>query len=171
MLTPEYCVTMARYTIWQNRQLATAFGRLDEAALWADRGGFFASILGTANHVLWADQVWLARLAGHAGPGLSIPDSPNMTKTGAAWQVARQQTDAAILTWAEGLGPDDLTNDLVWYSGALGAEVVRPRALCALHLFNHGTHHRGQIHAMLTSVGCAAPTTDLAFMDPADGQL
>ena len=46
----------------------------------------------------------------------------------------------------------------------MGREVSRPRALCVLHMFNHQTHHRGQIHAMLTAAGARPGVTDLAFM-------
>jgi uncharacterized damage-inducible protein DinB len=35
-------------------------------------------------------------------------------------------------------------------------------------MFTHQTHHRGQIHAMLTAAGVTAPVSDLFFM-PEDG--
>ena len=51
---------------------------------------------------------------------------------------------------------------LTWQSQAEGRAFRQPRALCVLHMFNHQTHHRGQIHAMLSAAGEAAPVSDLA---------
>lgn len=33
-----------------------------------------------------------------------------------------------------------------------------------MHLFNHQTHHRGQVHAMLTAAGERTGETDLWFV-------
>jgi len=54
---------------------------------------------------------------------------------------------------------------LSWYSGAIQAEVRRPRWVLAIQLFNHGTHHRGQVHAMLTAAGAKPDDTDVPFLD------
>jgi uncharacterized damage-inducible protein DinB len=54
-------------------------------------------------------------------------------------------------TWAQGVDGAWLRGTLIWYSGAAGREMGKPRALAIAHLFNHQTHHRGQIHAMLTA--------------------
>ncbi|SMX48516.1 DinB family protein [Maliponia aquimaris] len=163
-LTPDYCVMMARYNAWQNRQLKASFATLDAAALNADRGAFFGSILGTANHLLWGDRMWMARFAGTPAPTAGIPDSPGLTASRADWEVERFRTDGDILLWAERVRAVDLAGDLRWHSGALGREVSKPMAVCVVHMFNHQTHHRGQIHAMLTAAGAKAPVSDLAFM-------
>ncbi|MEM6727609.1 MAG: DinB family protein, partial [Pseudomonadota bacterium] len=54
--------------------------------------------------------------------------------------------------------------DLSWFSGALGRDVTKPLAFCVAHFFNHQTHHRGQIHAMLTAAGHVPPDTDLFLL-------
>ncbi|MEZ5861079.1 MAG: DinB family protein [Geminicoccaceae bacterium] len=69
-----------------------------------------------------------------------------------------------LLEWARGLDPGWLAGELSWHSGAIGREVTRPRALLVAHLFNHQTHHRGQVHAMLTAAGAKTGPTDLPFM-------
>lgn len=168
MITVDYCVTMARYNAWQNRQLKLAFARLDETALHAERGAFFGSIFGTANHLLWGDTRWLSLLTGSPGPELPGSDSVRMTRTLGDWEIARFRTDAALLDWANRLRSVDLTGPLSWHSGILGREVSKPRGLCIAHMFNQQTHHRGQIHAMLTAAGVEAPVTDVIFM-PDDG--
>ena len=164
MITPEYCLTMARYNAWQNKQLKAAFEALGDKELAKNRKAFFGSILGTANHLLWGDRLWLSRFAGTPAPDGAIADSEAMTESGAAWAVERFRTDGALLHWAERLRAVDLSGPLRWHSGALGREVSKPLSLCAVHLFNHQTHHRGQIHAMLTAAGARAPVSDLVFM-------
>jgi uncharacterized damage-inducible protein DinB len=49
----------------------------------------------------------------------------------------------------------------------LKGEVRRPRALLIAHMFNHQTHHRGQVHAMLTAAGARPADTDLFMMPDA----
>ena len=164
MIEPAWVLTMARYNAWQNTQMKRAMGRLDARALGQDRGAFFGSILATANHLLWGDRVWMSRLAGHEPPPGGIADSPRLTATAEAWEIERFRTDSAMLHWAERLRAVDLAGSLTWYSGALGRSVSRPRTLCVAHMFNHQTHHRGQIHAMLTDAGVEAPVSDLFAM-------
>lgn len=165
MITPDYVRLMARYNAWQNISILAAAAPLDEAARLADRGAFFGSIFATLNHLLWADRIWLSRFAGTPAPVQpSIADSIRETDDWAALTSARPPQDAAISQWAETLQPADLGGDLTWYSGAAGREVTKPRALTVVHFFNHQTHHRGQVHAMLTAAGARTTATDLAFM-------
>ena len=165
LLTADYVGLMARYNAWQNAQIAHAIEGARLAVLTEDHGAFFGSILGTLNHILWADGLWLHRLGvTDARPEGGIDASTALTPTGAAWSAARFAADGRIRRWAGRVHSIDLTGDLTFHSGALGAEVTRPVAVCVAHMFNHQTHHRGQIHAMLTRAGLTAPVTDLVFM-------
>lgn len=164
MITPAYCQTMARYNAWQNKGLRKTIEAMDEDALHHDHGAFFGSILGTLNHLLWADQLWMGRFDGGAFPGGGIADSTTLHATAAAWSLARFQTDARISLWADGLHSVDLVGDVTWYSGAMQRDMVKSKMLCVVHLFNHQTHHRGQVHAMLTAAGYKPADTDLPFM-------
>ena len=155
---------MARYNAWQTRQIKQAFEGLSSAELTKERGAFFGSILGTANHLLWGDRTWMSRFARHAAPDGGIPESPMLTASYEEWALERFRTDSAMLIWAEGLREVDLAGPLRWYSGALGREVVKPMGMLVAHMFNHQTHHRGQIHAMLTAAGAKAPVSDLFAM-------
>ncbi|WP_372836839.1 DinB family protein [Puniceibacterium confluentis] len=169
MISPSYCTTMARYNAWQNGQLRAAFAVLS-AADWAqERGAFFGSIRATASHLLWGDTIWMSRFDGGDAPAGGIADSGALVSTVSEWSLARGLLDARIARWAEGLRPEDLDGPLTWYSGAVRAQVTQPLALCVAHMFNHQTHHRGQIHAMLTAAGSTAPVSDLAFMPAAPG--
>jgi len=165
MISPEYVRLMAAYTRWQNRSIYSAAASLDDRERRRDRGGFFGSIHATLNHVLWGDQTWMHRLAGTPAPAAgTIPDSVAQFETWESLCDARQAMDAAIADWAERVTANDLDGELGWYSGALGRDVRRPRWTLVVQLFNHGTHHRGQVHAMLTAAGALPEDTDVQFM-------
>ena len=164
MITPAYCATMARYNTWQNGCLRRAMAQLPEAELTAERGAFFGSILGTANHLLWGDRMWMSRFSDVEKPAVSIRESRDLNPTSSAWEAERFRLDGRIELWAASLHAVDLTGKLTWVSGVVGREVTMPYALCVMHMFNHQTHHRGQIHAMLTAAGAKTEDTDLFVM-------
>lgn len=164
MISRDYCVTMARYNRWQNKQLEGFLQALPTKELTRNRKAFFGSIMATINHLYWADHIWMSRLDGGDGPGGGIADSTALFPTLAAWSAERFRMDGRIRLWADKLDNIDLKGDLTWYSGAAGREMTLPLARVVVHVFNHQTHHRGQIHAMLTAAGSKAPVSDLAFM-------
>ncbi|MDK3074195.1 DinB family protein [Sedimentitalea sp. JM2-8] len=164
MIDRAFCIKMAQYNAWQNRQIYRTLDGLDTKDLTRDRGAFFGSILGTLNHLLWGDQMWMARLDGGAAPPGGIAGSPALHPTLSAWNAARFPLDGRIRLWAKSLRNLDLQGDLTWHSGATGRTVTRPRGLCVVHMFNHQTHHRGQVHAMMTAAGIAGAVSDLVFM-------
>jgi uncharacterized damage-inducible protein DinB len=163
MISTDYAATMARYNAWQNRSLVAALEGMEEAELRADRGAFFGSILATLNHVLWADRMWMSRLAGWRRPEGGLTESVALAPTPAAWRAERERVDGRLIFWADALRPAQLRGELTWHSGATGAEVTKPVALCVVHMFNHQAHHRGQVHAMLTAAGRDPGVTDLAL--------
>ncbi len=163
-ITPDYCRLMARYNQWQNAGLRTGIDALPLAELDRDRGAFFGSIRRTLNHILWADLTWMHRFAGSAKPLPAGQGGVDLTPTAAVWGAERFRTDAAIILWADRLTAVDLVGDLSWYSGLLGRNEVRPIQPLIVHMFNHQTHHRGQVHAMLTAAGITPLVTDLFLM-------
>ncbi|MGX9354271.1 DinB family protein [Roseobacteraceae bacterium S113] len=163
-ITREYVQMMARYNAWQNKGLRGMLAQLSEADLTRDRKAFFGSILGTANHLLWADMLWMSRFDGGAAPQGGIKESPALTPRVSEWEMLRHRTDGRINSWAASVREIDLAGDLTWFSGAVGRELSKPLGVCVAHFFNHQTHHRGQIHAMLTAAGQSPGDTDLALL-------
>jgi uncharacterized damage-inducible protein DinB len=165
VITPQYVRLMAAYTEWQNRGLTAAAETLADDARRAPRGAFFGSIHATLNHLLWGDQLWLHMLAGTPPP--TTTDIPGSLTIHPVWQdyvADRAHTDRTMLEWAERVRPSDLEGDFEWFSGAIAAQVRRPRWALTVQLFNHGTHHRGQVHAMLTAAGARPQDSDVPFM-------
>jgi uncharacterized damage-inducible protein DinB len=165
MISPTYVRQMAAYGAWQNDNQYAAASSLSEAARCQDRGAFFGSIHATLNHLIWADMMWMSRIAGTPVPEqLGIPQSTALYEDWPTLTSERSRFDKVIADWAAGVTDADLSGDLVWHSAAVGRELQKPRWICITHMFNHQTHHRGQVHAMLTAAGARPGDTDLALM-------
>jgi uncharacterized damage-inducible protein DinB len=164
MIPPTFAQKMARYNAWQNESLYAAADTLSDEARRADRGAFFKSIHGTLSHLLWADTMWMSRIAGGPNPNVPLGESASFRADWAALKQERAAMDAGLIAWADGLDEAALDGDFSWYSGAKQTDIVKPRRLVVVHIFNHQTHHRGQVHAMLTAAGARPKDTDLIFM-------
>jgi uncharacterized damage-inducible protein DinB len=163
-IASSYVLTMAQYNAWQNGNIYETASQLTDAQRHENRGAFFNSISRTLNHILWADQVWLHRLTGSAKPAAtSIAAGLVQFEVWSDLKFARTATDDQIEQWARALTESDFKGDLTWLSGATGKDMVTSRSIAMVHLFNHQTHHRGQVHAMLTGFGLKPSVTDLPF--------
>ncbi|WP_415919805.1 DinB family protein [Tateyamaria sp. SN6-1] len=165
MITPDYARTMARYNRWQNQSLVAAADTLTDATRWQDGGAAFRSIAETLNHVLWDDRVWLARMQGDASTAAKIDSRHPYTDTPRAWasyKTARAACDGSIVDWADTLTDADLARPTRWKRGSEPVETALGFNL--VHLFTHQTHHRGQVHALLTRAGATPEPTDLQML-------
>ena len=164
MIDKTYLTTMSKYNSWQNRSLYTAASTLPDEARREQRGAFFGSIHATLNHLLWADRAWLPRFTSQPLIGISSKDGLSMYHDFDDLKRERLETDTAIESWARDLDPQWLEGDLVWFSGLLNREVSMSKKHLVMHFFNHETHHRGQVHAMLTMAGAKPEDTDLMLL-------
>jgi len=164
MIDSGYVQRLARYNRWQNENLYGVADTLSDAERRRERGAFFGSIHGTLSHLLWADRIWMSRFAGTPRPAGGIPESVSLYGDWGELKRERAAFDGVIVDWAERLDDDAVAGDLTWFSNAVKAEVSRPRWLLLTHLFNHQTHHRGQVHCMLTQAGGKPGDTDLFIM-------
>jgi uncharacterized damage-inducible protein DinB len=164
MIGVGYVQRMARYNRWQNENLYGVADTVPDAERRRPCGAFFGSIHATLNHLLWADRIWMSRFAGTPRPEGGIPQSVSLYESWDDLKRERVAFDAAIIAWSDGLDPAWLGGDLTWYSGGAGRELTRPKAVLVTHFFNHQTHHRGQVHCLLTQAGGKPGATDLAVM-------
>ena len=169
MIAPAYARTMAAYNAVMNTRVYAAASRLSDTERRRDRGAFWRSIHDTLSHLLWADRVWMSRLAGWPKPAETLAQSGDLFADFSEMAAARRQCDHDLTAWAEALDPTWLEGTLSWHSGAAGRDIQAPRALLVMHLFNHQTHHRGQVHAMLTAAGERVGDTDLPLVLSAGG--
>jgi len=165
MITNDYIKTMARYNQWQNESLYGACEGLTDNARKLDRGAFFGSIHATLCHLLWGDMLWTSRFAGLKEPEAStIPQSHGMIEDWQELTIERAALDAEILSWADGLAQGEISGTMKWYSGSIKKHFSRPLGELIVSFFNHQTHHRGQVHAMITAAGGTPDDTDLIIM-------
>ena len=166
MITPAYVRTMAAYNRWQNQNLYGAADRLSDAAA---QGAARRLLRLHPRHAQPPavrrpdlDEPVRRHAAAEGGrhPRLGRP----CTSAGRTSKRERAAFDEVIIGWAEKLDPQWLEGDLTWYSGAAKREVTRPKALLVAHFFNHQTHHRGQVHCMLTQCGAKPGDTDLSLL-------
>lgn len=169
MITPRYVRTLAAYNSEMNRRIYAASARLSDDARRADEGAFFGSIHRTLCHLLWADSMWMSRFDGWPQPSVPGGDSAGMITDFAALQTARFAADAGIETWASGVDDAWLAGELAWFSATAQRDCIGNRADLLVHVFNHQTHHRGQVNALLTRAGEQTGDTDLWLVVPTPG--
>lgn len=168
MMTPEWLGALARYNRWMNDKLYALSATLSDETRKRDLGAFFQSIHGTFNHLLLADRVWLARFTGvtvpdgFMGPGGIRSLDQELYADFEELRRERARTDDELSAWVSGLTDEKLAAPLVYLRR--GQKQEAPLWWSVAHLFNHQTHHRGQITTLLTQQGCDPGVTDLVAM-------
>ena len=157
----EHLRRMARYNAWANRRLYAACEQLAEDEYHKPRAAFFGSIHGTLNHLLVTDRIWLARIEGGPSPEARLDDRPCPGL--ADLKSARAAEDARMIDLVDGYAEADLPRPVRYRRVTAPDEMVTPLHVCWLHLFNHQTHHRGQVHDQLSQTAVAPPPLDLIF--------
>jgi uncharacterized damage-inducible protein DinB len=163
-IRPGFVRMMAAYNVEMNRRIYAAAGRLPDAERRRPRGAFWGSIHGTLCHLLWGDQMWMSRFDGWPKPTTVIKDSADLIQDFGELNTVRVDADEKISAWATRVDDAWLAGVMVWFSQAAQKEMHQPRSTLVSHFFNHQTHHRGQVHAMLTAAGEKTGDTDLILV-------
>ena len=166
---------MARYNQWMNERLYTAAAALNQNDLQADKGAFFGSILATFDHILAADVHWLKRFAS-AFPELKSLDpvrriaAPALVRAitfpdFAKLRNGRAETDAVFVALTQE-ADEALYREPLNYANSAGESHTKQSGLVLRHVFNHQTHHRGQITTLFNQLGTDVGVTDLSALVP-----
>ena len=161
---------LSQYNRWMNERIFSACTELAEVELKRDRGAYFGSVFGTLNHIMIGDIVWLKRfaLSPHGFPSLAsinampIPESLDaiLHSSLESLSAARQSMDAEIIGFCDEVSSEQLSEPLS-YKNFAGQSYTDPLGILVQHLFNHQTHHRGQITTLLSQAGIDVGATDL----------
>jgi uncharacterized damage-inducible protein DinB len=162
MIDREYCRMMARYNRWMNERLYALCAKLPEAERRLDRGAFFGSVHGTLNHVLWGDRMWMGRFTGE--PCTYPAFGAEMFSNFEELSREREATDRLMLEWAASLDAEWLASTLTYTSRVDGRTRSLPAEVAVVHMFNHGTHHRGQLTTLMKQSGVDPGVTDLPWL-------
>ena len=149
------------YNAWANSRLYDATARLSAEQYRADRGAFFKSIHGTLNHLLVTDRIWMQRFTGEG-------DAPNrlnaiLFESFDDLRAAREAEDRRIVDFVDGLDDGRIAGTIKYRRVSSPEEFEQQLAPALAHWFNHQTHHRGHVHALLTGLVGEAPELDLLF--------
>ena len=135
-----------------------ACARLSEAERTIDRGAFFGNIHGTLNHILAGDRIWMTHFEGDESPSTNL--DAILYEDFDALCEARVDEDARVEAYTGKLTADTLGGTIAYVNNE-GREFRDPLAVVLTHFFNHQTHHRGQVTAMLSQTGVRYPVLDM----------
>jgi uncharacterized damage-inducible protein DinB len=157
----NYYTVMANYNEWMNQKLYSLCADLPDTERKLNRGAFFKSIHGTLNHILIGDLIWLGRFTQQPFAGKV---SDELYSDFSELRAEREKLDRTIVTWAQNLTPDWLEQNLTYISGIDNKTRTLPHWLLVTHMFNHQTHHRGQLTTLLSQMGIDPGVTDIPWM-------
>ena len=157
-----YFATLSRYNVWATRTLFEHVDALPEAEYRRDAGLFFRSVHGTLNHLLVGEHMaWFPRFAQGVSNRIALdaevePDRARL----------RDRLVEAAQRWAPLIAsmPAERFAGTLDYITTRGVAQSLPFAVTLGHVFNHATHHRGQITAAITAMGHACPELDMVWM-------
>lgn len=158
-----------------NAKVYGAAGNLSNSVLIEDRGAFFGSILGTLNHIVVGDTIWLKRFAEHPASAEALSEITALAAPKSLNQIIfediddlyshRKWLDEKIIKWIAGLTDNDL-DFILSYQNTKGVSATKRFSSLVYHFFNHQTHHRGQVTALLSQSGEDVGVTDLLALIP-----
>jgi uncharacterized damage-inducible protein DinB len=159
-LTAHYQM-FGQYNAWANGRLYAAAALLGTEQYRADRGAFFKSVHGTLNHLLATDRIWMRRFTGEG----DAPDCLDAVLFEAfdELRAAREAEDRRITSYLDSLDDDRVAGTIKYRRISSPEQFEQQLAPALAHWFNHQTHHRGQVHALLTGLTGEAPELDLLF--------
>jgi uncharacterized damage-inducible protein DinB len=166
---------MAEYNQLMNQRMTKASGHLSSVSLAANKGAFFKSVIGTLNHIMVGDILWLKRFSTHPSAyatlkPLDIIEKPKRLNSVlfsdlATFSEERAKLDSVILEWCSELKESDLDTPLK-YVNYKGVANNKRLGDLILHLFLHQIHHRGQITTLLSQENIDFGETDLPEIVP-----
>ena len=151
---------LARFNQWANERLYDTCAKLPDGERRRDRKAFFGSIHNTLNHLLVVDRLWIGRMEG-AEPGIKSLDQV-LYDAFDALRAARRKEDERLIGFVDGI-PENRLETTVSYRRMSEPRTpqTKPIHVLLITLFNHQTHHRGQVHTMLSQAGIDPPALDI----------
>lgn len=161
-MTPQIFQTFARYNTWMNGTIYERCAKIPDEKRKADMKAFFKSIHGTLNHLLIGDMLWMARFT--STPLANVSLDAILHENFDELRAARQTMDAEISRFAADLTEEWLATPLTVTSRAYSRTFIQPRWRFVMQLFNHQTHHRGQVTTLMMQCGVDPGITDMPML-------
>lgn len=166
---------MSQYNSWVNEQIYSLAASLSEEERRRDLKAFFQSIHGTLNHLLLTDRIWLGRFTSSTCYEFkALQEAKCIFKCESLSQelyanfielrAERAETDAVLEAWIQELEPEMILTPMRYRNLSQTKEREHPLWFAIAHLFNHQTHHRGQVTTLLNQMGGDYGVTDFLAM-------
>ena len=149
---------LANFNKWTNEKIISSCKKLTETEYKKDRGAFFSSIHGTLNHLLVVDRAYISRIEG-IDHGLKSLDQI-LFESLLQLEEARIKEDKRLVDLVNNLSMESIHKEIT-YKGFETGNTTYTINMILITLFNHQTHHRGQIHNMLSQAGIKPPKIDI----------
>ena len=149
---------LANFNTWANTKIFSSCKELDDIKYKKDRGAFFSSIHGTLNHLLVVDRAYIFHIEGkdHGLKSLDQILYENLFQL----EEARIKEDEHLVDLVNNLSKESINKEITYKGFETGNQTYTIN-LVLITLFNHQTHHRGQIHNMLSQAGIKPPQIDI----------
>ncbi|MBX3575677.1 MAG: damage-inducible protein DinB [Rhizobiaceae bacterium] len=157
----QHFMMMAAYNRWANVRVYDAAAELSDREWQKDTGAFFGSMMGTLNHLVATDRIWMKRFTGLGEAPRALDAIVDRSFEGL--RAARVVEDARIMEWVDALSEEELEGRFTYVTMTDVRTVSQRIAPVLAHLFNHQTHHRGQAHTILTMLGKPSLGLDLVY--------
>jgi len=166
----QHFMMFAAYNQWANGRIYDAAGDLNDEEFNRNVGAFFGSMMGTLNHLLTADRIWMKRFTGEGDAPASL--DAVLHRALPVLRMAREAEDKRIIGWVDSLSDKALSGRFTYMTVSDMRTVSQRLAPALAHVFNHQTHHRGQAHAILTILGRPSVPLDLMlFQRTEEGRI
>ena len=153
----ELLTQLAAYNTWANQKLMETILSLPEEKQTAEVPSSFNSIYKTVLHMWDAESAWWQRMKLHER--IIIP-SENFNGTIRDIINGLMQQNQQWLGWVN-TASDNALDHVFQYQNSKKEQFKQPIFQMLLHVFNHGTYHRGQLINMLRQLGVEkVPQTD-----------
>jgi len=153
---------MADYNRWMDRKLYEVCSRIPDDERKKDMGAFFKSIHGTLNHIYYGDTAWLERLRDNKFAPRTL--GVDIFEDFKDLRAAQEKIDLELIEWAKTLSRDYLDSEYEYISNVDGISRTLPRWILVAHMFNHQTHHRGQLTTLIMQLGIDPGITDIPWL-------
>ena len=158
----NYYTAMAQYNQWMNQKIYVICAEIPDDKRKENLGAFFKSIHRTLNHLLYGDKAWMGRFL--AQPFYVSNMGQDMYPDFEKLREERAITDLKIIKWTKNLSLEWLEKPFEYKSNIDGKTRILPTWLLVTHMFNHQTHHRGQLTTLLSQLGYNSGITDLPWL-------
>ncbi len=149
---------LADFNAWANIRIFSSCKKLDESEYKKNRKAFFTSIHGTLNHLLVVDNLYISRIEGK-GHNMRSMDQILYDKIDDL-EEERIKKDKYLVDLVYNLSAENIIKEITYknFDATVHTYTIN---FILMTLFNHQTHHRGQVHNMLSQSGMKPPQLDI----------